>query len=265
MSVILDALKKLDREKSIRQHATANIAVEILRPDLPRPGNKFSRYFAPVFLTAIGAAVITYFTVGYFLTKSSPPAPMPSSGPSQGVMPAPKEYNLPLKSSAPATVNPPALSQPITPAPLSREPVHETKKDMSQGAPPTEVPSPKKVPGENKALGEGKPPIESKPLTAPLDEKKASQTVIPEKKDVVPGSTPRKIPQTAVSESTINPPSLKVSAIVWYEEPSMRFAMINGLKATEGSIIEGVKVVEIKPTSVRLFHNERYFDLFIDR
>jgi predicted nuclease with RNAse H fold len=68
-----------------------------------------------------------------------------------------------------------------------------------------------------------------------------------------------------VSDSGINPLSLKVSAIVWYEEPSMRFAMINGLKATEGSVIEGVKVVEIKPTSVRLFHNEKYFDLFMDR
>ena len=257
MSVILDALKKLDREKSICQHVTANIAVEILRPDLPRPGNKFSRYFAPVFLTAIGAAVITYFTMGYFQTKSSSPAPMPSSAPSQGVMPVPKEYNLPLKALVP--VNPPAPTQPITPTPLSRESVHETRKDMSQGAPPIEVTPQSKVPGENKVLGGGKP------LTAPLDEKKASQTVIPEKKEVVPGSTPRKIPQTTVSESAINPSSLKVSAIVWYEEPSMRFAMINGLKATEGSIIEGVKVVEIKPTSVRLSHNERYFDLFIDR
>ena len=259
MSVILDALKKLDREKSIRQHVTANIAAEILRPDLPRPGNKFSRYFAPVFLTAIVAAVITYFTMGYFQTKSSPPAPMPSSGPSQGVMPAPKEYNLPLKSSAPATVNPPAPSQPITPTPLSRESVHETRKDMSQGVLPIEVPPQSQVSRENKVLGGGKP------ITAPLDEKKASQTVIPEKKEVVPGSTPRKIPQTTVSESAINPSLLKVSAIVWYEDPSMRFAMINGLKATEGSFIEGVKVVEIKPTSVRLFHNEKYFDLFIDR
>jgi len=265
MSVILDALKKLDREKSICQHVTANIAVEILRPDLPRPGNKFSRYFAPVFLTAIVAAVITYFTMGYFQTKSSPPAPMPSSAPSQGIMPAPMEHNLPLKALAPATVNPPAPSQTITPTPLSRESVHETRKDMSQGAPPTEVPPQTKVTGENKVLGGGKPPIESKPLTAPLDEKKASQPVIPEKKEVVPGSTPRKIPQTTVSESAINPSLLKVSAIVWYEDPSMRFAMINGLKATEGSFIEGVKVVEIKPTSVRLFHNEKYFDLFIDR
>ena len=37
MSLILDALKKLDREKSSRRNGTANIAVEILRPDAPVP------------------------------------------------------------------------------------------------------------------------------------------------------------------------------------------------------------------------------------
>jgi Type II secretion system protein B len=170
-----------------------------------------------------------------------------------------------LKSLVPSTMNPPALSQSITPAPLSREPVHKTRKDISQGIPKIEPPPQSKVSGKNKVLVEGKPPNESKPLTAPLDEKKAGQTVIPEKKDVVPGSTQRKMPQTAVSESAINPSLLKLSAIIWYEEPSMRFAMINGLKATEGSVIEGVKVVEIKPTSVRLFYNDRYFELSIDR
>jgi hypothetical protein len=153
----------------------------------------------------------------------------------------------------------------MTPTPLSREPVHETREDISQGIPKIEVSPQSKVSGENKVLVEGKPPNASKPLTAPMDEKKASQTVMPEKKDVAPGSTPRKIPQTAVSESAINPSSLKLSAIVWYKEPSMRFAMINGLKATEGSIIEGVKVVEINPTSVRFFHNDRYFELSIAR
>ncbi len=64
MSVILDALKKLDREKSFRKSMTANIAVEILRPDLPRLGKRFPHYFATIFLTAMAAAVITYFDNG---------------------------------------------------------------------------------------------------------------------------------------------------------------------------------------------------------
>lgn len=253
MSVILDALKKLDREKSIRQPSTANIAVEILRPDLPRPENRFFRYFAPILLTAIGATLITYFTMVYFLKKSSPPASMISSATSQRVISSPEESNVHLKSMTPSP------SQPMEPASVYREPLHETRKEMGQVAPKMEVPPQSKVSGENKVLSE------SKPIPAPLEEKKADAPVISEKKDILPGKVPEKVPQTQVTESATTPSLLKVSAIVWYDDPSMRFAIINGLKVTEGSLIEGVKVVEIKPTSVRLFHNEKYFELSIER
>jgi hypothetical protein len=37
--------------------------------------------------------------------------------------------------------------------------------------------------------------------------------------------------------------------------------MINGMKAAQGSMIEGVKVEEITLTGVRLFHNGRYFEV----
>ena len=63
MSVILDALRKLDREKSSRRNGTAPIAVEILRPDLSRPGKKIPVYLAAVSLTAMAAAAITYVLV----------------------------------------------------------------------------------------------------------------------------------------------------------------------------------------------------------
>jgi hypothetical protein len=43
----------------------------------------------------------------------------------------------------------------------------------------------------------------------------------------------------------------------------MKFAIVNGLKAVEGSLIEGVKVVEINRTSVRFLHNNQYFEVSI--
>jgi predicted nuclease with RNAse H fold len=58
---------------------------------------------------------------------------------------------------------------------------------------------------------------------------------------------------------------LKLSAIVWYEHPSERFAMINGMKANEGSVIEGVKVVEIHPTSVRFLYNGQHFEISMSK
>ena len=78
-------------------------------------------------------------------------------------------------------------------------------------------------------------------------------------------SSVKKSPLQSTAGSPTNPPPLKLSAIVWYEDPSMRFAMVNGIKANEGSFIEGVKVVEINPTSVRFFHNGRYFEVSMTR
>ena len=81
-----------------------------------------------------------------------------------------------------------------------------------------------------------------------------------EKVEAAPGSA-RKTVEATPNVSPTTPPSLKLSAIAWYEDPSIRFAMINGIKATDVSEIEGVKVVEIKPTSVRFLHNGRYFEI----
>lgn len=252
MSVILDALKKLDREKSFRKNLTANIAVEILKPDLPRAGKRFPRYFAAIFLTAMAAAVITYFTMVGFLPKSSPPSPVIPPAPSQGIVPAPMEFHSPSKSSVPGPVNPPAPSQQVSPASVSRKPVQEVRDEINPKSPNPQTPA------ENKIT------IESKPAAISIDEKKAKPTMIQEGTEVAPSSS-KKVPEQATTGSPMNPPSLKLSAIVWYEDPSMRFAMVNGIKASEGTIVEGVKVVEINPTSVRFLYNDRYFEISMQK
>ena len=229
MSVILDALKKLDREKSFPRDGTANIAVEILRPDLPHSGKRIPLYFVIVTLTAVATAAITYAVVEFgFLSKSSPPAPM----------------------------NPPAPSQQVAPAPLSHEPVHDARDEINRVPPKIQNP----VEGKNPA--ETKKPAESQNLATPLGQKEASQNVIIEKATVAPEIAKKTTEQTPDGSAT-TPPSLKLSAIVWYEEPSKRFAMINGVIITEGSVIEGVKVEEIYPDRVRFSHNGRPFEISI--
>jgi hypothetical protein len=261
MSVILDVLRKLDREKPSRRNETPNIAVEILRPDLPRSGRRILLYVGMISFTAIATAVITFGLMKEFefLSKSSTPVPVNPPAPGRQVEPAPLESGVQTKSLPLVPVSPPVSSQKIAPAPLSREPVRETKEDISKAFPKTETPPESKVSGETKVS------IESKPITVPPDEKKTSQSVIPEKKEVVPGGPSRKSTETPASESAANPPSIKLSAIVWYENPSMRFAIVNDLKAVEGSLIEGVKVVEIHPTRVRFLHNNQYFEVSILR
>jgi hypothetical protein len=41
--------------------------------------------------------------------------------------------------------------------------------------------------------------------------------------------------------------------------------MINGMIATEGSVIDGVKVIEIQPTSVRFLYNDQRFEISISK
>jgi general secretion pathway protein B len=220
MSVILDALRKLDREKSSRRGGTANIAVEILRPALSRPGKNISLYVVAVSLTAIAAASITYVLMlePGSLPKASPPAPV--------------SYPAPIEQA--------------TPAPPSREPVRNAQEEISR--------VPQKI----------ESPVGSKPIETSSGEKKVEQNAISGQKDTTHESTKKAFEHTQAGPAT-TPPSLAISAIVWYEDPSKRFAMINGMITTEGSLIEGVKVVEINPTSIRFSHNGQYFEIPISK
>jgi len=270
MSLILDALKKLDRERSSRRKGSANIAVEILKPDLPRPRRGIPLYFVAV---PLAAAAITYGVMGGlgFLWKSSPPAPVnlpaqsqqmasaspestfaPKSLPSGPVKPStrgrkvastpPQSVAVP-KSSPPGPVTPSALGQQVPPAPpLSREPARDPRGEISR------------VPPKIQESGESK-----KPATSPGD-KKTTENVIPKEAEIAPGST-KKPSEPAPKEPSTTPPPLKISGIVWHEEPSDRRAVINGTFTKEGSIIEGVKVVEIFPTRVRFSYNGRTFEI----
>jgi hypothetical protein len=215
MSLILDALKKIDREKSSHRDGTANIAVEILRPDSPRPRRKMLRNFAAVFITAVATACITYAVIAGF-----------------GIM---------SKSSPPATVSQPPVRQAATSLP-PRDPVSDSAEGISR------------TPAIIRDSAESKEPM------TPPSGKKAGRNIIT--KDAVAIPKPiRKLTEQAPRVSDAAPPSLKLSGIVWQEEPSERRAMINGRTATEGSMIEGVKVVEIHPTRVRFSHNGRTFEI----
>jgi general secretion pathway protein B len=247
MSVILDALKKLDREKLSRRGGMANIAVEILRPDPHHLVKRNSLYFAIISLTAIATVAITYMAMVKFdfVPKSSSPPPGHPPKLSERVASAPVEFGSLSTSSSPAPVSPPASSQQIPPAPFFAETVREARDEISR------IPLKTQRPDEN----------ENPAISA--EDKKANPSVISEKVDVTPGNTRKAI--GTPNESATTPPLLKLSAIVWYEQPSERFAVINGIKANEGSVIEGVKVVEIHPTSVRFLYNGQHFEISMSR
>ncbi len=279
MSLILDALRKLDREKASRRQGTANIAAEILRPDLPRPLKKTPLYAVIVILTAFVTAALTYAVVKSYLASKplssaaqnspakieesasgprySPPSESTKSSPS----PASDKTGIPSSSNSdsqtkasplpapsPSAVTPPVPSQPLASAPApataSPGPIQATREEIKLAPPKIES------------------PVETKPAPSSPAEKETGQVGIIEKATTAPGNTEQPVQRSAVAPPP-DPSTLRVSAIVWHEEPSKRIAVINGMIMTEQSLIEGAKVVEISPNRVRLLHNGRAFEILL--
>jgi hypothetical protein len=261
MSVILDALRKLDRERLSRGSRPPNIAVEIVRADFPRPRKRYALYFVAV---VIATAAITYVAMGQFgfSLKSSPPAPLDSSVSSRKASSAPPEIGPLQEPSLPTIINPPPTAKQPSHAPLGS--------GLSASSPPADISPPVSAQSpESVRSSRGKtfgtvPKIErdaeGKTTSVPPGEKKASPNLIPEEDRGAPASTV-KLPEQAPARSATTPSSLRISGIIWSEEPSKRIAVINGMTLNEGSVIEGIKVVEIHPTRVRFFHNDQFFEI----
>jgi type II secretory pathway component PulC len=134
------------------------------------------------------------------------------------------------------------------PAPVFREPGGDVRGETNP------------VPPKIQSQGEDKSPApSSSPSGQGLADAKSSSKQAPSSpvsRELVREPTP--------SGSSATPPAMKLSGIVWSSEPSERLAVINSQVVKEGAIIEGVKVVEIGPTKVRLMHNGTPFEISIN-
>ena len=188
-------------------------------------------------------------SVGAADRKSVPPARLPGSSPQ---VPSP----LPARSSAPdeeGSEVSPQTTQPEAPmfiSPKLREEIDRARqarrdayKRMRERNPGSIQPE-QKAPVPSATEGTAGPPT----------------SIIPRIPEGIPGPSP----QAAAQPTNTLPggqPRLKISGIIWHEQPAMRRAVINGSFATEGSQIQGVKVVEILPTRVRFSYKDQVFEL----
>ena len=275
MSEILDALKKLDREKAARRNGRADIAVEILAPGLPRSGKKLRRHIAIVCFTAVVAAAITYAVVVTLRVspEPAPPARIGPPAPAQQASSAVREPAVPITSDPSAVIHrsapkqqtapdlrePESLSESPPPAPVSSAPPVQqvAPAPVEPAVPAKPIPPAPPVPPATQSEASPAPAKAQKPV-----EKETSPTAVPASPVVAPG-TGKTVPEQAPSQagSAVTPSSFRITVIVWDEDPSKRWAMINGMKTAQGSVIEGAKVEEITLTGVRFFHNGRYFEV----
>lgn len=193
MSLILDALKKLDREKSTRRDRATNIAADILGPDLPRPGKRITLYVATVFLTAVAATVITYAVIAQlgFLSKSSSPSPVKSQEPGGHIASAlpsrepvrddrrqmgrvSPSVQTSAETKKTAEVQSPPETRQTAAAPPSREPVRDDRRKMSRVSPGIRRPAEIRKPAESQSPAETRQvaptPLSREPVREDRDE-----------------------------------------------------------------------------------------------
>jgi general secretion pathway protein B len=224
MSLILDALRKMEQERRSRRGAANDLRPEVLRYHQASQPKEPARY--PVLL--VGAALLCLgIGAGVFLkgNRNETPKEEPVAA---AVTPAPQPVAAVL----------PAAPLPAAPAVAPAAPIA-----VPGPQPAAAVPAlPPSVQGEAATM-----PARSKPSRASSYRPAAAEGA---------GGSPR---ETAAVQS--GAPDIVISGIAYQDERRMRRAVLNGVLVGEGAEIAGARVVEIKETKVRLSRGGQTFEL----
>lgn len=213
MSLILDALKKLDRERAAGNAGSRDLSAEILKAgDSPRHSGLVPLVIT-LGVTACVAALVTFVAVGGPGPRKGGPSPAPSAAPVQTLPAAPAPA-----PSAPAATAGRHAQAPTAPA-------------------PPEAAAATKQPGRE--AGDIDPAAKGRASERQDNSKKAP---------------------ARSGESAAARPAVKISGIVWQEQRSECKAMINGRVAREGETVDGMKILEIHPTRVKLSYDGKSFN-----
>jgi len=226
MSYILDALKKVEHEKTRKANAggMSSISGDLFQERIRRP----SRGGARKIIVVIVLVSLTTFAATWFLLKDDK---------KKGEVASPLRVTTavtapPLMPSTPASAPVPAPSPPQQiPAPRSPE---------ATVSPPAVIPQPGAAvsDGLERAAGTGKKSANIR-SALPLPLKTAVRT-IPAPADIM------------------------LSGIAWQEERAARRVVINGFLLREGATVSGAKILEIHQDRVRLGSLAGIFDLRMD-
>jgi general secretion pathway protein B len=242
MSYILDALKKLESEKSkkTRSDGVVNIAGALLRDE---PRRTSSRTAWKVGAIVVVASLATFAATWYFLHADKRHKRFRLS---RAVQPPP------VVSVAPPAVPPPATPVPQTPP-------------VSPPAAPAAVPvtAPAKAPA-TPATPAASPVPHTKPRaavpSAPMadDEAAGKQAAVPKRhgKQVRPVAEERPVARALSAP----PADIKVSGIAWQDERGARRAVVNGFLVHEGSVVSGARITEIFKDRVRFTSGDQVFE-----
>lgn len=239
MSSILKALRKLEEQKAARPQYQLDISSGIMREK--RPG-KERRWIVPAGMAAVAlAAALGTYSIMALQVKTDDNrrggSLQTSATPHSRTGSAAEEQN---RAALPG-VNPVSAPQPASGTRLSPagEGAATAVKDV-----PVSSPSP-----QRKA-----PALQAAPPSLP-----AVRAAIPA---APPAALSSKIIEPQENTST-HRPNLKLTGIAWQKDSASRYAVVNGVAVSQGTMIEGAKIEEILPDKVRFSVGQRSFELLL--
>ncbi len=242
MSYILDALKKLESEKSkkSRSDGMVNIAGALLR-DEPRRASSGSGIAWKVAAVVVSASLAT-FAATWFVLHADKKQERPKSPPIMQTPPV-------------ARVAPPVASPPVAPVqpPSAPVPSPEAPEAPEAPAPATKPPTPSVLPPKPQAVVPSASVADDDVSVGKQVERPKKQ----KKQDVRSVAAERPEAQTLSPA----PADIKVSGIAWQDERNARRAVVNGFLLHEGSVVSGARVTDILKDRVRFSSGDKNFEV----
>jgi general secretion pathway protein B len=227
MSYILDALKKLEHEKSkkTRRDGVINISGALFEHERPRISEPTGRKT----LFSVIIAVLVTFGVTWLLLR---PAKNREN-------PVPR-----LAASLPPT---PQAKIETAPAPVAPSVV--------PGSPTLATPSSEKIPTS-------KPPVKDLKPQAVVVSTAVEDTVSPLTMPVIRNRLKERKIQTPSPDQIVAAPSdITLSGIAWQEERRARRAVVNGFLMQEGAVVSGARITDIYQDRVRFSLSGKIFEI----
>jgi hypothetical protein len=242
MSSILKALRKLEEQQAARRGGTSPAAHQA-----PVPG---PRWRAP---TAILVSVVLAVAGTVAVMNSLSPRTAPETA-----APAPQRQ----ETAAPGSTV--GLPEPVLPAEPVTTPLAVTEQETVAVPAPLEeqvavrVAVPRSAPAARSRTAPAMPSLQEPETAAPFS---ATARTTPTQTS----SRPHSPPEARQVDRALAPPppplSITVTGIAWQKGESDRIAMVNGSPVSEGTVVAGARVVEIKPDRVRFSRDGAVFEV----
>jgi general secretion pathway protein B len=257
MSLILDALRKMEQERKSRRGAARDLRPEVLRyrgSSEPQPQGK------PYLLVTVGVVLLLAGVGAGALLKGSRGEKLdvaeksPVAAPATvAAAPAPDAPIARFEPAAPPAQGASAQATPLPAAPAPAAPATRT-------AAASTVVQPRPAAESRDVMAEA-----ATPPPAPASERSRAGRSRRHRNQASADGNGEGIAIPAAAHGTAvtgpGPRDITLSGIAWQDERNMRRAVLNGTLVGEGAVVAGARVIEIRENKVRLTRGGQTFDI----